>query len=337
MIMAKPKFTRILSIDGGGIRGIIPGQILVKIEEKLQAKKEGARIADYFDLFVGTSTGGILTCAYLCPHPDNTTRPKFTAEGVVNLYLEHGETIFKLPIWRRIKTFFGIRDEKFSAKSLETTLDRYFGDVKLSQLLKPCVVTSYDIERRHGHFFSQHEAKRNKGWDFLVKDVARATSAAPTYFECAKILSEESVSSTLIDGGVFVNNPALCGYAEARELFDISAKDMFILSLGTGFVKKPYPYKKAKGWGSVGWIRPVIDIMMSGAAEVIDYQLNQIYQAIKKPEQYIRINYELPELKVNSDMDDARKKNRDALAELGRDISVQMDSDLDNIVNMLVA
>jgi patatin-like phospholipase/acyl hydrolase len=65
----KQKMTRILSIDGGGIRGIIPGQILVILEEKLKAKtgNENARIADYFDLIAGTSTGGILTCAYLTP------------------------------------------------------------------------------------------------------------------------------------------------------------------------------------------------------------------------------------------------------------------------------
>ena len=91
---------RILSIDGGGIRGIIPGQILVRLEEKLnnKLKEKGidnpdARVADYFDLIAGTSTGGILTCAYLCPHPGDKEKSKFTAREVVNLYLNNGSKI----------------------------------------------------------------------------------------------------------------------------------------------------------------------------------------------------------------------------------------------------
>ena len=92
MAESKQKLTRILSIDGGGIRGIIPGQILVILEEKLKAKTGNAeaRIADYFDLIAGTSTGGILTCAYLTPDKESPLRPKFDAPQVVDLYLNNG-------------------------------------------------------------------------------------------------------------------------------------------------------------------------------------------------------------------------------------------------------
>src|SRR5512145_3175160 len=98
MAKSKRKLTRILSIDGGGIRGIIPGQILVKLEEKLKIKTgdENARIADFFDLIAGTSTGGILVCAYLCPDGNVPARPRFTASDVVNLYLERGNGIFNI-------------------------------------------------------------------------------------------------------------------------------------------------------------------------------------------------------------------------------------------------
>ncbi|MCH7534212.1 MAG: patatin-like phospholipase family protein, partial [Bacteroidetes bacterium] len=86
------RYTRILSIDGGGIRGILPGQILVALEEKLKAKTGNAntRISDYFDLIAGTSTGGILTCALLCPDKSGK-RPRFTAAQVVDLYLDKGD------------------------------------------------------------------------------------------------------------------------------------------------------------------------------------------------------------------------------------------------------
>lgn len=83
------KYTRILSIDGGGIRGIIPGEVGVAIEEKTETKKSGnpeAKIADYFDLIAGTSAGGILTCLYLFPDPNNPSRPLWSAEEAVNFF-----------------------------------------------------------------------------------------------------------------------------------------------------------------------------------------------------------------------------------------------------------
>jgi len=88
--MSKP--FRILSIDGGGIRGILPGQLLVELEKKLQtiSGNSSARIADYFDMIAGTSTGGILTCLYLYPDKKNPSRPLFTAKEAVDLYLENG-------------------------------------------------------------------------------------------------------------------------------------------------------------------------------------------------------------------------------------------------------
>jgi patatin-like phospholipase/acyl hydrolase len=337
--MAKTKnpFTRILSIDGGGIRGIIPGQILVTLEEKLKkaTANENSRIADHFDLFAGTSTGGILSCAHLCPDPNNPKRPKFNAQEVVALYLGRGDEIFNIPLKHRIRTAGGTLDEKYPVEELEKALNDYFGNTKLSQLLKPCLISSYDIKRRQAHFFTQHDAVNNEGWDYYVKDLARATSSAPTYFECSKIKSVTNISYPLIDGGVFVNNPALCAYAEVYNKYKVTAKDMVILSLGTGFEKKAYNYSQAKDWGLIGWVKPLINIMMSGASEVTDYQLRQIFSAVGAPQQYLRINMEFP-IGVSSDMDDASQENLDALKELGTETAQKFDKLLDEFVNLLV-
>src|SRR5512136_361904 len=114
------EFIRILSIDGGGIRGIIPGQILALLEDKLQ-KRTGnpeARIADFFDFIAGTSTGGILTCIYLCPDPQNPARPRFTAQEAVEFYLQRGKKIFSRTLWQKIRSLWGIIDEKYSAEPL---------------------------------------------------------------------------------------------------------------------------------------------------------------------------------------------------------------------------
>lgn len=337
MAKTKQKLTRILSIDGGGIRGIIPGQILVTLEEKLKkaTANENARIADYFDLIAGTSTGGILACAYLCPDQKDPLRPKFTAEEVVNLYLERGDEIFNVPLKHKIITAGGTIDEKYPSEELEDALNDYFGETKLSQLLKPCLISSYDIKRRQGHFFTQHDAIKKEGWDYFVKDVARATSAAPTYFECSKVKSLTNINYPLIDGGVFVNNPALCAYAEVHNEYEVTARDMAILSLGTGYEKQAYNYNQAKDWGMLGWIKPLISIMMSGVSEVVDYQLRQIYSAVKAPGQYLRINTEFP-INVNSDMDDASQGNLNALKELGTETAQIFDNQLDEFVKLLV-
>lgn len=315
-----PPIKRILSIDGGGIRGIIPGQVLVEIE-----KTFGVQVASDFDLIAGTSTGGILACAFLLENPSRPNTPKFKAEEVVGLYFDRGDAIFDVPFFHKIRTAGGILDEKYPADGIEDALQNYFGDAWLKDLLKPCIITSYDIINRKGHFFGQHKAQSNPDYNFKVKDVARATSAAPTYFECEQIMSEKGGAFTLIDGGVFVNNPALVTYAEGRNIFKVNgdeatAKDMKILSLGTGYTRKSYPYKKAKGWGMAEWVQPVIDIMMSGASEVAHYQLDKIYGTIDNPDQYLRIDGDLKTTDIDPDMDCATQENMAKLKEFGQQL-----------------
>lgn len=339
----KSKLTRILSIDGGGIRGILPGQILVALEEKLQRLDESpnARIADYFDLIAGTNTGGILACIYLCPSEKNSKRPKYSARKAVDLFLERGDEIFDVSFWDKVRSLGIVSDEKYSVSELEEALNIYFGDIRLSKLLKPCLITAYDIRRRKGHFFRSHRAKTNTSYDFLVKETARATSATPTYFEVARVISYDNTPYPLIDGGVFVNNPALCAYAEARNWkFDESrdrprAADMMILSLGTGGNDKGFEYKKAKEWSALQWITPIIDIAMSGVDDTIDYPLRQIYYEIGKPDQYLRISPRL--YTADSSMDNASLDNLDALRVDGEKNAALVDRELTQFAEMLIA
>ncbi|MEP1095334.1 MAG: patatin-like phospholipase family protein [Cyclobacteriaceae bacterium] len=311
----------VLSIDGGGIRGIIPGQIIVEIE-----KEFGIKVADYFDMISGTSTGGILTCAYLLPGTENPKKPKFNAEEVVGLYFERGDKIFDLPLFHKIRTAGGLLDEKYPEKGIERALKEYFGDVWLKDLLKPCIITAYDITNRKGHFFGQHKAKKDPDCNFLVRDAARATSAAPTYFECEQVKSQANNSFTLVDGGVFVNNPSLVSYAEGRSIFrgaggkKATAKDMKILSIGTGYTRKPYTFRKAKNFGMAQWVQPVIDIMMSGASEVAHFQLDKIYGTVANPKQYLRIDGDLQPTNIDPDMDNATEENMERLKVFGQQL-----------------
>ena len=164
---------------------------------------------------------------------------------------------------------------------------------------------------------------------FLVKDVCRATSAAPTYFAPVQIKSKYGQFFSLIDGGMFANNPALCAYAEARKtpFADVfnnpfkpnypSVNDMMIVSIGTGTEMKTYPIKKYKNIGKLAWVGPIIDILLSANSETVDYQLSQMFMTLGKRNQqnYYRIN---PSLKTASpEMDNVKKKNLEALIQAG--------------------
>ncbi|MCK4910687.1 MAG: patatin-like phospholipase family protein [Thermodesulfovibrionales bacterium] len=339
MVQKKKKTIRILSIDGGGIRGIIPGMVLAHLEGIIQAKtgKNDARLADYFDLMAGTSTGGILTCMLLCPDGTKKKRPRFSAKDAVGMYIDNGGDIFDLDFWEKHNPLNGVFDEKYSAKNLEKLLKKYFGKLRLSELLKPCLITAYDIKRARTLFFTSHDAKKRKDENYLVRRVARATSAAPTYFEVARVKSMAGNIRPLIDGGVFANNPTLCAYAESREKMPgkPTAKNMVILSLGTGIRKTVLSYNEAKDWGKIQWVAPLIDIMMSGVSETVDYQLKQIFDSIDSKDQYQRINWPLKTKKM-SQMDNASKPNIRALVKAGKDCAKFYDKELNSFADKLI-
>lgn len=322
------KKIRILSLDGGGIRGIIPGVILNYLEKKLQTlDNSNLKIGDYFDFVAGTSTGGILACTYLIPSELGTA--KHSANEALDLYLKEGGDIFRSDLLTKVRSGFGLFDEKFEDDALNKNLDTIFGDALLSTFIKPCLITAYEITSRSAYFFNAADAKSDPIYDFRVKDIARSTSAAPTYFEPAKIHSQSGQTFYFIDGGMFANNPALCAYAEVRKLKfsellgrndkpDLpSAKDMLLISIGTGTVKKPYYYNDLKNAGQLGWIQPVIDILMSGNTETVDYQLKQMYKTLsrKHKNDYYRLEPSLRE--AMPDMDLATTINLENLRQAG--------------------
>ncbi len=341
------KKIRILSLDGGGIRGIIPGVILSYLEKKLQIKdNSNLKIGDYFDFIAGTSTGGILACAYLVRGNNNTAR--YGADDAVNLYLKEGGDIFQRNIFQKIFSGFGLLDEKYDVEELEKNLYNLFQDTMLESFIKPCLITSYEITARNAYFFNSAQAN-DPLYNFKVRDVARATSAAPTYFEPAFIKSVAGQSFSLVDGGVFANNPALCAYAEARKLLfssllqdplkpdKPSAKDMMFVSVGTGTVKKPYHYKDFKDAGELEWLQPILDILMSGNAETVDYQLKQMYKTLEAEDKndYYRLEPSLRE--ACSEMDLVTMENLENLKQAGLWFVDKNKLVLDEIVDKILA
>src|SRR5215218_6005913 len=156
---------RVLSIDGGGIRGVIPALVLTEIE-----KRSGRRIFELFDLIAGTSTGGILACALCAPEA-------LPAEQLVALYEEEGPKIFDRSVWQRIRSAEGLLDEKYDAGPLDRALGRFLSDKRLSETKPDLLVPAYDMGDPGPYFFKSRKA-REENEDFPLSQVARATAAA---------------------------------------------------------------------------------------------------------------------------------------------------------------
>lgn len=336
------KKVRILSIDGGGIRGLLSATCLKNIENLIQeyTSNDSARLSDYFDLIVGTSTGGILSCLFV--FPDNEGKVKFSAKDIVGLYKTLGKKVFSRTASDVVLRGGGWIDEKYDAENLENALNDVFKSWRMSALLKPTVVTAYDIESRKAFFFRSESDGHD---DFTIKDALRSTAAAPTYFEPLSI-EDSGDQMALIDGGVYSSNPALCAYAEARgikfseidkvdSMIDFpDADSMMILSIGTGVDNKSYPFNKAKDWGKAEWILPMIRILLSANAETNNHYLTQIFNTTEHPDNYLRLNIDLPSDKTA--MDSVKDKYLDFLEKSGQEMFDINKSKIQSFISRLV-
>ena len=319
---------RILSIDGGGIRGIIPALILAELEQRA-----GRPVAKMFDLVAGTSTGGILAVGLTMPGARR--KPKYSALDLVSLYEENGDEIFHRSKWHRIRAIGNLAEEKYPSDGIDRVLGERFGDTWLSAVLTNVLVTAYDIELRRPHFFKSDRARKRPERDFHLADVARATSAAPTYFEPAQVSSRAGGDPVaLVDGGVYANNPAACALVEALCTYGATLSDMTFLSLGTGELTRPILHEEAKGWGLAKWAQPILSVVFDGVSDTVDFQVKSILElAADAPNSYLRIQAPLHE--GNDDMDDASRTNIKVLKLLAKDLLATHSDAIDEMVERL--
>lgn len=293
-MMSKPR--NVLAIDGGGIRGLIPALVLSHIETLT-----GRPSAQVFDLIAGTSTGGILAMGLAHATPDRPHQPRYRAADLAELYRQRGADIFSRSLWRRLRSVNGLFDETYDADALERALDDYFGDGELGRSCCPVMVTAYDIERRSTVFIKSFKEEHRS---VRCRHAGRATSAAPTYFEPART-EINGERRALIDGGVYMNAPAVSAYAEALKLFP--GDPIRVVSLGTGELTEPITRDRARDWGSAGWVMPLLDCMFDGMAKATDHQMELFLG-----ERYVRLQLQLDD--ASEAMDDASPDNIAALA-----------------------
>jgi patatin-like phospholipase/acyl hydrolase len=294
---------RILAIDGGGIRGLIPALVLAEIE-----RRTGRRIAQLVDLIAGTSTGGILACALSRPDP-------LPAAEIAGLYDQEGPKIFDRSLLKTITSADGYLDELYSDAGLVAALKRYLDDTRLADATVPVLLTAYDLEARKAVLL-----RSTDGGELSMVDAAHATSAAPTYFEPVRV-----GALTLVDGGVCSVNPAMTAYAEvAGQTLDVLA------SLGTGEHTRALHYDKVKGWGKLAWAQPIIDVVFDGSADTVDAQLARLAGA-----RYVRLQTRLDE--ASDDLDDASAGNLAALRREAERLIAARDADIDALCSALTA
>ncbi|GLT48794.1 hypothetical protein SLA2020_223930 [Shorea laevis] len=307
----------ILSIDGGGIRGIIPGVILTFLESELQKLDgEEARIADYFDVITGTSTGGLGTAMLTAPNEKN--RPLHPllgqAENLINFLSGH----------------------KYDGKYLHELLKEKLGNTKVDQTLTNVVIPVFDIKTNQPVFFSTYEVKRNPSLDALLSDICIGTSAAPTYLPPHYFTTKNTTSSTeedirefnLIDGSVAANNPTLVAMEEAKkEMTEVRGGSppchymtrFLVISLGTGSnrsTKDKHTAKEAAKWNLFGWLRRIVEVFTQTSALMVDYHISIVLKMLQSEDNYLRVQDDTLSGVLGS-IDIATKKNFDDLVEVG--------------------
>jgi patatin-like phospholipase/acyl hydrolase len=269
---------RILCVDGGGIRGLIPALVIAEIEKRLQREAgPQARASDYFHMFAGTSTGGLVALSLTAPDPQNPERPAVSANELAGFYTEDGPDIFHRSLWQKIRTLWGWLGPKYSLGPLEDAIEDRLGKGHIESALRELVVTSYDMTAREPYFFKRWRAREDPERNRTIADAGLATSAAPTYFP-----SHGVNEHALVDGGVFAGNPVIVAIVEALKRFGddpnhLDQDDLLVVSLGTGVHEDGYSQEQVSGWGKLGWVLPhggeppIIGATLDGASDGADH------------------------------------------------------------------
>ncbi|KAA0045880.1 patatin-like protein 2 [Cucumis melo var. makuwa] len=340
---AKGKMITVLSIDGGGIRGIIPGTVLKFLEQKLQdLDGTQARIADYFDVIAGTSTGGLVTTMITAPDKDN--RPLFAAKDIVKFYLDHAPYIFpqKNNLISKVTNFFGqATGPRYDGNYLRTMLNEKLGDLTLKQTLAYAVIPAFDIKLLQPVIFTTNDAKSNELKNPRLADVCISTSAAPTFLPAHYFETKDSNGGTrafnLVDGGVAANNPTLAaithitkeisvmGNSDYINIKPMDTRRMLVVSLGTGAPKNDEKFSavQASKWGLFSWVldfenggTPIVDFFGHASADMVDYHVSTFFQSLHSKHNYLRIQDDTLTGDLAS-VDVATKENLNKLVETG--------------------
>ncbi|KAG2238468.1 hypothetical protein Bca52824_092260 [Brassica carinata] len=314
------KLVTILSLDGGGVRGIIAGVILAYLEKQLQEiDGEDVRLADYFDVVSGTSTGGLMTAMLTVPGENG--RPQLAAKDIVPFTLNIVPKYFHSPSKKTIL----LSGPKYSGKYLRKLLSKLLGETKLHQTVTNVVIPTFDMKKLQPTIFSSYQALVDPRLDVKISDICLGTSAAPTFFPPHYFSNEDSQGKTtefnLVDGAVTANNPTLVAMTAVTKQILKNNPDMGKL--------KPLGYdkflrQKAAKWGIISWLyndgsTPILDMVSDSGRDMIHFHSSVLFKALQSEDKYLRIDDDTLEGDVSS-MDLATKSNLENLVKIGEKV-----------------
>lgn len=269
---------RILAIDGGGIRGVIPAYLLMKLEEQVQRP-----LRELVDVVAGTSTGAIIAAAVATGKE---------MKDVYQLYEEQGKRIFEK------QSPFVLWEPFYKNKSLKTQLKKEFGNIALKDISFPLLIPTVNITKGKIHVFrSGYHAHREDDKQIKLWDAVLSSCSAPIYFPPNNVQNNYLAA----DGGLWANNPSLLCLTEGVHYFGKTMDQIKILSIGTGRQKIHFKLKdKKRGWGLREWIsfhfspftiKPtLLDLALHLSSESISYHCQLLCK-----ENFFRVNKELGE------------------------------------------
>ncbi|KAF7845036.1 patatin-like protein 2 [Senna tora] len=271
----------VLSIDGGGIRGIIPAVILQYLEAAIQEKDSEGRIADYFDVISGISTGGLITA--MLAAPDHNQRPLFSASHIVDFYKQHGPSIFNQSSKGDVT-----KGPEYDGIYLRDIIRQELNQTLLNQTLTNVVIPVFDINLLRPIIFSSFKLEILPELNSQLSDICIGTSAAPLllppyYFKHA------DTEYNLADGGLLQTNPALLAMSEVTQHKGNITK-FIVISIGTGRAESE-GYSANKTWTYSDWIltNSLLNCMDAGSTSMADYYLSTTFQALHSQNNYLRI------------------------------------------------
>ena len=321
---------RILSIDGGGIRGIIPAKILSLVEDELRRQGRSTDISDYFDLICGTSTGGIIAIALglgLSP------------KSILKLYTSYAEEIFPKRtlkgIIARVLSGKSLYDRDCLAQLLEQTYrEAVEGTIaRLGHSRTRLCIPTYDANNGAMHVFkTSHHPQLRRDYQIPAHMVALATASAPIYFDSYDFDytpqdgGERMYYYSNIDGGIMANNPTLIGYTEAVQSLHIPVNEVAILSIGTGdHLFRDVPRRmNAKSWlYRKKRFLPLYDLISSAQADYTS-NLMKFYQRGLGENGHAHFIYERIQYNFEAEhviaMDDSSRESLSRLENIGQEL-----------------
>lgn len=325
----------ILSIDGGGIKGILPAHALAYL-----AAKTKLPISSSFDLIVGVSTGAI--AAVVLTTPDAQGQPKFSTQDLLNFYNQTSKLLFKTSLYYRIITMEGLIGPKYSPYERQKIYDQALGMVTLHQLLSHVALPIYDWDHEQPQIFHSWYALGDPKVDFYIKDILAGSTSPITFFPPVTIQSvDHSQTHVIADAAIYADNPAMLALLEAQRLYPHQRYLLVSLGAGTTLPLVNTMVPKSESWGIAHWLTNIFNVITETQKSETNAMLQSMSEILNdrssnkaKNFQYYRIDIALP--REHSRIGDYSQKNLDVLNNYGEQMINLNKDKLDEIARILI-